>query len=147
MNPPNSLDNALAVLETLKQRKKRLEDLRADAEANLRSIEEDYFDTVTRTQTIEEIYRVARVQFGRLRHTPTALLSQKDVQELDKWIGRAKSITGLMDILRALRALTKFRPIDIKKNLYALVQRIIMEGPYPKKPRWQAATFKVSKRE
>jgi hypothetical protein len=135
MIPPNSLDNARANLESLEKRKKSLENIKAGAEASLRSIEDDYFDTVTRTQCIEEIYRVARIQFGRLRHTPGALLTQKDVQELDKWIGRAKSNLGLMDILKALRTLEKYRPIDIKKNLYALVQRIIMEGPFPKKPR------------
>jgi GTP1/Obg family GTP-binding protein len=131
----NHLELAQTQLTLLDERKKSLEKVKAGAEASLRSIEDEYFDTVTRTQSIQEIYRVARIQFGRLRHAPDALLTSKDVQELDKWIGRAKSTTGLMDILKALRALEKYRPIDIKKNLYALVQRIIMEGPYPKKPK------------
>jgi len=79
---------------------------------------------------IEEIFRVARIQFNRLRLT-TGELSSADVQEIEKWIKRAKNQDGLQNILNALNSLKKFRPRDIKRNLYALIQKIIIEGPKP----------------
>ena len=79
---------------------------------------------------VEEIFRLAGAQFPRLRNYKPDHLTEEDNQELVKWIGRAKSEDGLKDIIDALTELGKYRPIDIKTNLYALVQKIIIGGAY-----------------
>ena len=60
-------------------------------------------------------------------------LTDADVAEIEKWVGRAKSIDSLEGIANAMRELQKYQPIDIKSNLYALVQKIIIEGAYGQK--------------
>jgi hypothetical protein len=81
---------------------------------------------------IREIFRLAKIQFSRLRHSPQPILTTTDIKELDKWVGRAKSEDGLKDIRNAIAELSKYSPSEIKSNLYALVQKIIIEGPYEK---------------
>jgi len=79
---------------------------------------------------IQEIYRIASLQFPRLRREPRGTLTEADKTELEKWIGRAKSSDGLVSIVSALEELQKYFPEDIRSNLYALVQKIIIGGSY-----------------
>lgn len=79
---------------------------------------------------MEEIFRLAGTAFPRLRNYKPERLTEEDNQELIKWIGRAKSEDGLKDIIDALNELGKYHPADIKQNLYALVQKIIIGGAY-----------------
>jgi len=79
---------------------------------------------------IKEIYRLAKYQFSRLRNSPEMELSSFDIAELDKWIGRVDSEEGLMNIRQALAELDKYAPSEIKTNLYALVQKIIIGGAF-----------------
>jgi len=81
---------------------------------------------------IKEIYRLAKQQFSRLRESEEDL-SEADITELEKWIGRAKSDEGgLIDIIEALQELRKYLPTEIKSNLYALIQKIIIGGAWKK---------------
>jgi hypothetical protein len=79
---------------------------------------------------IQEIYRIASLQFPRLRREPRGTLTEADKAELEKWIGRSKSSDGLISIVSALEELQKYFPEDIRSNLYALVQKIIIGGSY-----------------
>jgi hypothetical protein len=81
---------------------------------------------------ISEIYRLAEIHFPRLRSQPKGTLMEKDIIEIDKWISRVKSEEGLKNIVAALRVLSKYHPHDIRSNLYGLVQKIIVEGPFKK---------------
>jgi len=80
---------------------------------------------------ISEILRLASFHIPRLRNDETEL-TEKDYAELDKWIRRAKTIDGLKNIVRALTEISKYYPKDIRTNLYALIQKIIIEGPLVK---------------
>lgn len=82
---------------------------------------------------LKEIYRIAKYQFSRLRSLTEPILNETDLQELNKWIGRARTEEGLLDIKLALLELDKFYPSDIKSNLYALIQKIIIGGAFSKK--------------
>jgi hypothetical protein len=86
---------------------------------------------------VKEIFRLAKIQFSRLHrnkdlNTTEPTLTDADVRELNKWISRVKGEDGLIDIIKAITELDKYSPSDIKVNLYALVQKIIIEGPYKK---------------
>jgi hypothetical protein len=81
---------------------------------------------------IKAIHRLAQYQFSRLRNTPGAGLTVADGLELNKWINRAKSEDGLMQIKCAFEELDKYCPSEIKTNLYALVQKIIIGGAFHK---------------
>jgi hypothetical protein len=80
---------------------------------------------------LKEILRLAAIHFPRLRKQTD--LTQADYDELDKWIRRSKSNEGLKSIVSALQEIEKYHSYDIKTNLYALVQKIIIEGPKSKK--------------
>jgi len=79
---------------------------------------------------ISEIERLAMIHFPRLRKRPGQPLTQQDIQELEKLIGRVKSPDGLKNIADALIELNKYYPNDIKSNLYGLLQKIIIGGAY-----------------
>ena len=82
---------------------------------------------------VKEIYRLAAVQFSRLRDKASSPnLTEPDIQELEKWIGRAKTQAGLVDIINAITELSKYQPSEVR-NIYALVQKIIIGGAYHKK--------------
>ena len=76
---------------------------------------------------IAEIERLATIQFSRFRKEPG--LTDADIKELEKWIGRCKNIDSYKDIIDAVKELKKYKKGQIK-NLYALVQKIIIEGAY-----------------
>ena len=82
---------------------------------------------------IKDIYRLAKYQFSRLQEKPNQELTESDIQELDKWISRVKNEEGLIIIQQSLMELDKYVPSEIKTNLYALVQKIIIGGAYSKK--------------
>jgi uncharacterized protein YpbB len=88
------------------------------------------YDVFLRELHISEIYRLAKLHFPRLRREKIQELDLKDTLELDKWIDRAKSSESLKAIVDAIQELEKYQPIDIRGNLYALVQRIISGGAY-----------------
>jgi hypothetical protein len=82
---------------------------------------------------IKEIYRIATLQFNRLRKQSSDIsLTEKDTEEIDKWILRANSKDGLNDIINAIKELKKYYPNEVTR-IYALVQKIIIEGPYNSK--------------
>jgi len=94
------------------------------------AIERDLYQKKIYLTHIKEIYRLAKIQFSRIRGLPEPTLTEADVRELNKWINRARAEDGLLDIANALRELDKYRGVDIKTNLYALVQKIIIGGAY-----------------
>jgi hypothetical protein len=121
----NSELNSIAIqLDTLEQQKRELHERRSKIEQSL------YIKNIFLTH-IREIFRLAKIQFSRLNRNITETLTDRDVAELNKWIGRAKSEQGLKDIVDALNELTKYNP-DQVKNIYALCQKIISGGAYNK---------------
>jgi chromosome segregation ATPase len=104
------------------------------ARSHVETLERDLYEKNIRILHIKEIYRTAKQQFSRLRNETEPVLSEADMAELEKWVGRAKSHQGLIDILEAIQELNKYYPHDIKSNLYALVQRIIIGGAYKRRP-------------
>ena len=91
------------------------------------------YEATLRETHLKEIYRQAEVQFSRLRKDPG--LTVADAAELEKLIRREKTIEGLARIADSLKELQKYQPSDIRKSLYALVQKIIIEGAYKGKKR------------
>jgi hypothetical protein len=114
-------------LETISQEKK-------DLILKLEELERQIYLKKISLAHIKEIFRLAKIQFSRLRRDKNSgpTLTDADVRELDKWIGRVKNEDGLIDIRNAIIELDKYSPSDIKTNLYALAQKIIIEGPYKK---------------
>jgi len=94
----------------------------------LESVQGKLYEEKMRKLHIEEAFRVARIKFPRLRGEKSGVLSIEDVAELEKWVKRAKTLEGLRDIVDAVRELQKYFQADVKTNLYALVQRIIIGG-------------------
>jgi hypothetical protein len=113
---------------------------RIERELDLKKVMLNTFSEALHKTKLKELYlteinRLAALHFVRLRKTtPTTVvdpgLTGDDYRELEKWIARAKSTEGLKNIVDALTELNKYYPKDIKSNLYALVQRIIIEGPF-----------------
>lgn len=101
----------------------------------LSECQRDLYEVYIRELHVKEIYRLASMHFPRLRREENGGLTVKDILEIEKWIGRAKSSDGLKNIVDALEELKKYKPIDIKSNIYALTQRIIIEGPYKEGPK------------
>lgn len=125
----------LSILET-RQKRKNLESHRQElidrinlAKTELNDIEQEHYQVSIREVHLREIYRLARVEFPRLTRRETNELTQDDVNELEKWIGRARSNDGLRDIVEALKEIQKYEPVNVS-NVYALVQKIIIGGPF-----------------
>jgi hypothetical protein len=118
----------------------RLENLKKSLEENidvlqtqLSECKRDLYEVSMRELILREIYRLAAEHFPRLRRDTGGILTEQDLDELEKWIKRAKSVAGLKDIADALGELEKYKPVHIKSNLYALVQKIIIGGAYHEK--------------
>jgi len=126
----NSLEDMQNKIRDLKRLKEYYLDNIAITHKIVEEIDQDLFSAKIRSLYINEIYRQAAYHFPRLRREPDKGLLELDIVELEKWISRAKNDESLKDILGALIELRKYRPIDIVKNVYALVQKIIIEGPY-----------------
>jgi len=114
----------------LENRIKELETTLETAKIELEESKKELFEISMRSLYIQEIYRLAKHHFPRLRREKSLELSEGDIQELDKWILRAKSPDSLKAIVEALQEMEKYRPIDIRGNLYALVQKIILGGSF-----------------
>jgi len=98
--------------------------------SRLDKVQQELYVAQLRSLHLEEIYRLAQIHLPRLRGEKEGKLIQADIQELEKWISRAKSNDGLKAIVDALEELQKYFPHDVKSNLYALVQRIIIGGAF-----------------
>ena len=99
----------------------------------LNTIDEKLYELELIFLHINRIYQLASIHFPRLREETQGKLTSEDIKELEKWIGRTKTSDGFKAIVDALAELHKYFPRDIKSNLYGLVQKIILEGPYTKK--------------
>jgi len=128
------------MLPSLEKIKKQITDLHVQ-EARLLSeisqrknkideIESELYKLTQIEPHLTEIHRLAYKHFLRLKKQDH--LTNKDYEELEKWIGRAKSPESLKSIVQALSELEKYYPEEIKTNLYALVQKIIIGGAYHK---------------
>jgi hypothetical protein len=94
----------------------------------LGGVQKELYDTAQKLLHVKEIYRLASIEFPRLRNEYPLALSGADRTELEKWIGRAQSVESLVAITKALEELSKYFPSEIRSNLYGLVQKIIIEG-------------------
>lgn len=112
-------------VDDLEMQRKKLSD-------RMKKIHQSLYEKTVSLEHINEILRLAKIQFSRLRKIPVETLTSGDIAELSKWIGRAKSDDGLKDIIDALNELEKYEPSQITKSLYALCQKIIIEGAYKK---------------
>jgi len=117
-------------LEKIKQNIQTLALKKLQLISEQESIERDLYQNRIFLTHIKEIFRLAKIQFSRFRKVPEPTLTEADVRELDKWIGRVKAEDGLLDIINALKEMDKYKPSEIKSNLYALVQKIIIGGAY-----------------
>lgn len=125
-----SLKKATERKKALQEKQEALARELETTKAMLSECQRELYEAMLAEAHINEIYRLARIHFPRLHRQKDQGLSEADVMELEKWIARAKSVSGLKDIADALEELQKYYPSDIKSNLYALVQRIIIGGPY-----------------
>lgn len=122
----SEVKNNRAVIESLKVKISQL------MKANY-SIELQLYELEQKRLHIKEIFRLAQIHLPRLRKDPNNVLIDSDIAELKKWIGRVKSMDGYMNIIEALKRMANYQPKDVK-NAYALIQKVIIEGPYkPKK--------------
>ena len=112
-------------VDDLEMQRKKLSD-------RMKKIHQSLYEKTVSLEHINEILRLAKIQFSRLRKIPVETLTSGDIAELSKWIGRAKSDEGLKDIVDALNELEKYEPSQITKSLYALCQKIISGGAYKK---------------
>jgi hypothetical protein len=110
----------------------KLENEIKDKTNDLEQVRKDLYEASLRELHIKEIYRLAKIQFSRLLQRD---LNTADIEEIEKWIGRAKCIDSLAGIANALNELQKYLPADIRSNLYALVQKIIIGGAFHQKRR------------
>jgi hypothetical protein len=122
-------------IKTLDDEKGVLNNTIKNAEARLHEISQKLYDLKLWELHVTEIYRLAKLQFIRLRNNGSCHLTGADVAELEKWIGRVRNPEGLENIIEALKELNKYYPHEIRSNLYALVQKIIIEGPYKSRKR------------
>lgn len=129
------LDRILEIQKTvegLQKQEEQIEQNLRDMNKELHMVHEELFKSRVSMLYLKEIFRLASLHFPRLRRTSDALTAE-DLQELDKWTGRAKTTDGLKAIVDALKEIGKYQPHQVK-NVYGLVQKIIIEGPNGKKP-------------
>lgn len=101
-----------------------------EVKINLQTAEEQGYILKEKELHIIEIFRQAKIHFPLLRNDPSSSLTVADVAELDKWIGRTKTIDGLKSIITAIKSVgSKYTAKGIHSNLYALIQKVIIEGP------------------
>jgi hypothetical protein len=129
-------------LNALADRKKWLNEMVKSCSEEQRAVytecvkrQRDFNNWKSSVSFIQAICTTAAFQFSRLRGGPNAgfspegFLTAEDRQELEKWLGRVKTPEGYRDIFIALRELAKYSPGKVK-NVYALTQKIIIEGPF-----------------
>lgn len=123
-------------IEDVSEEKKNLEKVKEEAIQNiekskklLEECQTDLYNVSVKELHIQEIYRLAKIQFSRIRKETEPKLTVADVFELEKLIKRTKDLDGLKRIVDSIRELQKFMPSEVR-NLYALLQKIIIEGPF-----------------
>jgi hypothetical protein len=126
----NNQEQLATQIDILKKTEKSWVEQVDHAQTELSTTQEKLYNLQQRLLHVQEIYRLASLQFPRLRREPRGTLTEADRAELEKWIGRAQTPDGLTSIVSALEELSKYFPADMKSNLYGLVQKIIIEGPY-----------------
>ena len=119
-------------IDDLENCKKGLIDSIDLSKRELNDVEKDLYGCYVREAHLKEIYRLAKIHFSRLAGRRINDLTQNDIMELEKWIGRTKSNDGLRDIVEALNEIQKYKPSEVR-NIYGLVQRIIIGGPFKSK--------------
>lgn len=124
-----SLKKASEIRESLEKRKDKLVESYNFTAILLNECKADLYQAQLKEIHIKEIYRLAELHFNRLLRRSNKSLTVDDILELEKWIGRTKTIEGLRVIVTALEGLKKYQPSEIRSNLYGLVQKIIIEGP------------------
>lgn len=136
----NASDKAKEEYEILKKEEvsicnqlSSLNDQKQKLSERLQKIRSKAFEKRISLDYILEIFRIAKIQFPRLRKSTNETLTSEESQELDKWIGRVKSEQGLKDILDALKELEKYQPHQVRQNIFALCQKIIIGGAFKKR--------------
>jgi hypothetical protein len=141
------------MLESLKNTKENIESFKKELDFKQKEIQTETLRILTAKQEIQklqdsiyqaqqkelhlsQIIRLASIQFPRLRNQTDVGLTIEDKQEIEKWISRTKSNDGLIAIVKALEELVKFSPSQVK-NIYALTQKIIIEGPWKGNKKWK----------
>lgn len=118
-------------ISELEKNQKDLQETSKTLRKQISVIEDELYTQKLCELHIEEINRLAELHMPRLQRRKD--LSPNDILELDKWLGRAKTVDGLIAIRDALAEMTKYTPDNIKSNLYGLIQQIINGGAYSKK--------------
>lgn len=118
-------------ISELEKNQKDLQETSKTLKKQISVIEDELYTQKLCELHIEEINRLAELHMPRLQRRKD--LSPNDILELDKWLGRAKTVDGLIAIRDALAEMTKYTPDNIKSNLYGLIQQIINGGAYSKK--------------
>jgi len=127
----SSLERVSALRKDTELKIARLHQMLIDIPSELKMSESHLYQLTLKEAHIREIYRLAEHQFPRLQKNVS--LTEADVAEIEKWISRAHSDDGLVDIVNALKELEKYTHADIRQNLYALVQKIIIGGAFKDK--------------
>lgn len=127
-----SLSTVKSEIYSLKQEKDLKEKLLIATQERLTNIQNILYQKQQTELHLSEIYRQATIQFPRLNGRPGSELTKEDLGEIEKWISRAKTCEGLIAIVKAIEEMAKYKPNQIK-NIYAVVQKIIIEGPRSRK--------------
>lgn len=127
----SSLEQIIDIRKDTELKIARLHQLLNEVPAELKMVEGQLYQLTLKEVHIREIYRLAEHHFPRLQKNVG--LTEADVAEIEKWIHRAHSDDGYADIINALRELEKYTHADIRQNLYALVQKIIIGGAFKEK--------------
>ena len=125
--------------DDLRERITTLEQEKADhgkeigvRQTRVSEIDKTLYELKVRELHVQEIYRLAKIHLPRLQKHEDGELTDADIRELEKWIGRAKTEEGLINIRNALAEMVKYYSKEVRKNVYALIQKIIIEGPHGK---------------
>lgn len=121
-----SLAKAIETLDALHKKMQEYNDYIIAAQREIEGLQRPLLEANLKKLYLSEIYRLAEYQFSRLKGS----FNDKDIAEVEKWIGRAKSTDGLVSIIKAFDEMNKYTKNKVTRNLYALIQKIIIEGPY-----------------
>lgn len=128
-NAEKELELSKLIEEKKADLKRIIEDIKS-AKIDLKDIQDQQYTLQEKELHIKEILRVAKIYFPQLRKESEGHITDADIAELDKWIGRTESMEGLKAIITAITSVgSKYKPENIRTNLYALIQKVIIEGP------------------
>jgi hypothetical protein len=127
-----AIGNQISQIESNHNSIKELETFNETLKKNLEKTKETMYIMEQQRLHVNEIVRLAEIHLPRLRGATNNELIESDVTELSKWISRVKTMDGYLSIINAFKRMETYRPKDVK-NPYALIQKIIIEGPIKKK--------------